>query len=111
MSVYLVWSNHAQLWWKPNRSGYTADVWEAGRFNAAQAADICKTRTWEDGQPPPEVMVFAPEHRRPALGVEEIRATPELMRRRIAAATEAAVKARAEFGDLKALSGEAACGG
>ncbi|MFD9950835.1 hypothetical protein ACFWYW_58925 [Nonomuraea sp. NPDC059023] len=107
MSVYLVWSNVAQLWWKPGRCGYTADLWDAGRFSAAQAADVCKTRTWEDGKPPPEVMVLAPEGDRGTLHVEEIRAAPEVMRRRVAEATKTAIEARNAFAAFEALAKEA----
>lgn len=35
------------LWWKPNRSGYTRYVEEAGRYTKSEAESICKMRGQE----------------------------------------------------------------
>jgi hypothetical protein len=94
MTTYLVWSHEHRAWWGPNHSGYTGDVWSAGRYDEAGALDTCGRRGWPRGAPPPEVMVVAPEDCRPQLTVAEIRAVPELMRQRIEDATRRAMAAR-----------------
>jgi hypothetical protein len=93
-TVYLVWSNEHRAWWGPNFSGYTQDVWAAGRYDEAGALNACRRRDWPEGAPPPEVMVLPPEHGRAVFTVDDIRAIPELMRSRIAEATRKAVAER-----------------
>ncbi|WP_436759401.1 hypothetical protein [Streptosporangium sp. V21-05] len=93
-STYLVWSNEQRTWRGPNGSGYTGDIWAAGRYDETEAAKACGLRTWSQGSPPPEVMVLAPEHGRDALTLDDIRAAPDLMRDRIAEATRDAIAAR-----------------
>lgn len=93
MSLFLVWSNEHHCWWGPNKSGYTDDVWQAGRYQQAAAQDVCRTRTWQQGRTPPEVMVLAPENNivdgfTPA----DLAVIPALMRRRIGEATQTALR-------------------
>ncbi|MEV4246994.1 hypothetical protein AB0J63_26720 [Streptosporangium canum] len=92
--TYLVWSNESAAWWGPNGSGYTADVWSAGRYDEANAIKACGMRTWSQGAQPPEVMVLAPEDGRAAFTVDDIRAVPDLMRQRIREATRQAIARR-----------------
>lgn len=46
---WLVWSNQHGMWWRPNRSGYTAFIEEAGRYSRAEAERIVAQATC-DGQ-------------------------------------------------------------
>lgn len=94
MSVYLIWSDHGGSWWRENGRGYTRDIWNAGRFDYAEARKACAMRTWSVAAPPPEVMVLAPEDGREFFTVDDIRAVPDLMRRRITDATEEALARR-----------------
>lgn len=94
MSIYLVWSNEHGAWWRPERSGYTGDVWAAGRYDEDAAAQICDTRSWRKAGPPPEVMVLAPENDRAAFTPTEIRAVPDLMLQRIRKATRQRIAER-----------------
>ncbi|WP_031166005.1 hypothetical protein [Streptosporangium roseum] len=93
-STYLVWSNKQHTWWGPNGSGYTADVWSAGRYDETEAIKACGMRTWSQGSQPPEVMVLAPENGRAAFTLDDIRAVPDLMRKRIREATRRAIAER-----------------
>lgn len=96
-TVYLVWSNDANAWWGPNSSGYTGDVWTAGRYDEADARGACGMRSWSDTPfPPPEVMVLAPENGKTHLTVDEVRAAPALMRQRVTVATHQAIREREE---------------
>lgn len=45
MATYLVWSNEHSLWWRPNHSGYTAYIEEAGRYDEAEASEIVSRAT------------------------------------------------------------------
>lgn len=94
-NIYLVWSNDAGSWWGPNGGGYTGNVWEAGRYNRDEAVKACGMRTWSLGAPPPEVMLLAPENGQRRFTVDDLRALPALMERRIAEATAAALATRA----------------
>ena len=85
--IYLVWSNEARAWWGPNAHAYCHDLWQAGRYNRAEAEKACNMRTWSLGSRPPEVMVGAPEDGHPLFAVEEIRGIPRVMQERIEAAT------------------------
>lgn len=78
--VYLVWSNDRGSWWGPNGGTYVHDVWSAGRYDEAEARKACGGRTWAQGQPPPEVMILAPEHGRGPFVAAEIKHVPEQMR-------------------------------
>lgn len=103
---YLVWSNEHDAWWKPNRRGYTHDVWQAGRYAEKEAAEVCRKAAygWRGGSPPPEVMVLAPENGRESLTVDELHVVSDVMRVR---AEEATAKAIAERKAAQ-QSGEAA---
>lgn len=92
--IYLVWSNEHRTWWGPDNSGYTGDVWAAGRYDEAAASQICGTRSWSHESRPPEVMVLAPEGDRDLFIVDDIRAVPDLMQKRIHEATRRAVAER-----------------
>lgn len=96
MSIYLVWSNEHDAWWRPNRSGYTHDVWQAGRYPEAEAVEICRKAAygWRGGSPPPEVMAPAPENDQDKFTVDDLRHMPERMAARAAAATKEALAAR-----------------
>jgi hypothetical protein len=86
--IYLVFSNHYRAYWGPNQSGYTEDVWEAGRYTHDEAKVICQARGRRQGdEPPHEVVVLAPEAGRQVFTVSEIRAVPQLMAKRIHEAT------------------------
>jgi hypothetical protein len=37
---FLVWSNQKGAWWRPNHSGYTSIIDEAGRYTLAEATAI-----------------------------------------------------------------------
>lgn len=57
---WLVYSREHNLWWRPNASGYTHHMSEAGRYSQADATKHCLSRSrGDDG--PPEFMVPAPE--------------------------------------------------
>lgn len=63
---WLVWSNEHGAFWRPNESGYTARIEEAGRYSKAQAEAICKDaspRAWSTSpnDVPPEICMPAPE--------------------------------------------------
>jgi hypothetical protein len=94
MSAYLVWSNEHRAWWRQNGSGYTQDVWTAGRYDEAQAIEACTRRSWEPGRPPPEVKVLAPESGQDTFTVADIQAIPEQMQARVKEATRAAIRER-----------------
>lgn len=82
-TTYLVWSNEHNAWWKPKRGGYTGDVWQAGRYGEAEAADCCRTRSRKPGARPREVMVLAPENNWPEFTVDDLRVIASLMQNRI----------------------------
>lgn len=72
---YLIWSNEHRMWWRPNHSGYTQNIEEAGRYVPGDAEQIVNrascdgqltvTRTnpmtGEEYAQLPEVAVPAPE--------------------------------------------------
>lgn len=96
VKTWLVWSNEHRCWWGPKFSGYTGDVWQAGRYTRAQAVEACGRRSWAPGQPPPEVMVAAPEDGcSDAFAVEEFRRVGRWMELRVEGATRRAVAERA----------------
>lgn len=58
---YLIWSNDASSWWKPNGAGYTANIYQAGRYTLHEARERAGRRSWPATMPiPPEVVVQAP---------------------------------------------------
>jgi hypothetical protein len=59
--TWLIWSCAAEVWWKPNRSGYTVDVAEAGRYSLAEAEAICSLRSPREDGKPNEIIVPSPE--------------------------------------------------
>ena len=61
---WLVWSNEHRAWWRPNRSGYTINLQEAGRYTFMEAGLICRNANYRSGSildsgVPPETMVPA----------------------------------------------------
>ena len=94
MSTYLVWSHEHQSYWRPNKSGYTTDWLHAGRYSAEDAADCCRSRSWEPRKPPPEVMILAPDSEQSSFTIAELRAVPMLLEGRINKATKAAMAER-----------------
>lgn len=42
---YLVWSNEHSSWWRPNHSGYTTFIEEAGRYERGEAERIVSRAT------------------------------------------------------------------
>ncbi|MEV6035994.1 hypothetical protein AB0L65_32905 [Nonomuraea sp. NPDC052116] len=96
VKVWLVWSNEHGAWWKPNRRGYTGDIWQAGRYTETEAAEICRKAAygWRGGSPPPEVMVSAPENDQDKFSVDDLRHMPERMAARAQEATKDAIAER-----------------
>jgi hypothetical protein len=86
-SGWLIWSRYHNAWWKPNESGYTADMMCAGRYDRQHADRLARVRKMGDGTPG-EVVVRAPELT--LIGAPNLM---EKMRGRISAATRAANKA------------------
>lgn len=98
-TIYLVYSNKAQAWWRENGSGYTQNIWDAGRYDEDGARKACQMRTWSLGAQPPEVMVPAPEESQNTLfSVTGIRAAQKDSWNRIKEATRQAIAER-EAGD------------
>lgn len=54
---YLVWSNEHRAWWRPNSSGYTKQVSDAGRYSREKAISIAHGRGWPTKGIPDEVPV------------------------------------------------------
>jgi hypothetical protein len=82
---WLIWSVRHSAWWKWAGLGYTSELVEAGRFTPQTAQAKCK---WDyDHDRPGSVMVPGPSLH--ALAAPEV---GELMRLRVGAALEAAVK-------------------
>lgn len=38
---YMIWCFERGMWWKPNSSGYTSNVFHAGKYTLGQAHSIC----------------------------------------------------------------------
>lgn len=93
---YLIWSHEHRGWWRGNRTGYSANLWDAGLYDAAEAQEICEQASigWHAGLPP-EVIVPLPENfaRR---GVDDVVAE---LRASIDAATKTATESRAQGDD------------
>lgn len=53
---YVIWSFEHDAWWKPGRSGYTQDLYQAGLYTAEDAARIVEdaNRFIEPGEKPNE---------------------------------------------------------
>lgn len=98
VKTWLVWSNDARTWWGANGSGYTGDVWDAGRYTREQALEVCGRRTWEADKQPPEVMVAAPEDGHSEFTVEQQRLIGRWMKYRIEDATRRATVERKAVG-------------
>lgn len=94
MTVYLVWSNYHNAWWGPDNAGYRNDVWKAGRYSEQDALAACRGRSWEPGQPPPEVIVEAPESGRETFTVAEVAGLDRLIVERIKEANRRAIAER-----------------
>ena len=62
---YLIWSHSHRAWWRPERSGYTSEIDQAGRYSREEADQICpghpRCGDPDDGGPW-ETMHLAPEH-------------------------------------------------
>ncbi|GAA2623661.1 hypothetical protein GCM10010399_63650 [Dactylosporangium fulvum] len=89
---HLLWSNRYHQWWRPNRAGYTSDVWQAGRYSRTDA--VFEARVDDHENPPAIVAVLAPEAGRDAFTPAELAGVGEMMRQRTAAATAAVIDAR-----------------
>lgn len=92
--LYLIWSHEHCRWWATGNTGYTRDLWAAGRYSWADADRECRQRSWEDGKLPPEVMVLAPEDDHLTFTAAELRNIDSLMNVRIAHATDMARERR-----------------
>lgn len=57
MNRYLIWSNEHRMWWRPNRSGYTRDIAQAGRYDKGDAIQICRLRDQVPEHPLPELPI------------------------------------------------------
>jgi ribosomal protein S27AE len=97
---HLLWSNRWNAWWGPNRSGYTNDVWQAGRYTRSEA--VAEARCDAHETPPPIVAAPAPEAGVDSFTAAELAGVGELMRRRVEAATAAAIAAHTETPDDRA---------
>ncbi len=93
---YLIWSNKQNAWWGPDGRYYVQDVWDAGRFELADAEKRCAIRTWGPGKLPPEVAVEAPETHLPLDTFEQIEAAPTITRRLVDEVTRCAMRERQE---------------
>lgn len=62
------------LWWKPNRSGYTRYVEEAGRYTPAEAAEIASMNRGSVGAVPLDVVM---EHASRVLRIGALHERPE----------------------------------
>lgn len=89
---HLLWSNRYDMWWKPNRAGYTTDVWQAGRYTLTEA--VAEARCDSHETPPSIVAVLAPEAGVDGFTVADLAEVAGWMRRRVADATAAVVNAR-----------------
>jgi hypothetical protein len=58
--LYLIWSNHHGMWWKPNAAGYTGDARNAGRWTLEDGEIRMRGRDWPRGSLPPEILVQRP---------------------------------------------------
>lgn len=58
---WLVYSREHNAWWRANRSGYTNDIAQAGRYSKAEAEGCCNKRDEQQDGSPSEVAVIAPE--------------------------------------------------
>lgn len=57
---WLIYSREHNAFWRPNSSGYTWEIAQAGRYTESEARERCQVREHEDGGPG-EIMVVAPE--------------------------------------------------
>ncbi|MER7280505.1 hypothetical protein ABT369_39310 [Dactylosporangium sp. NPDC000244] len=89
---HLLWSNRWNSWWGPNRSGYTSDVWQAGRYTRAEA--VAEARCDAHENPPPIVAVLAPEAGMDHFTATQLAGVSEAMRLRVTEATAAVVAAQ-----------------
>ncbi len=95
--IWLVWSVKHRTWWKENRSGYTPDVWWAGRYTRREAEDAARTAgTPLAGELPHAVALLAPEAGQVSFTPDEIRAVPGMMRERIGTAVKNAMRGHAD---------------
>lgn len=46
--MYVIWSFEHHAWWGPHRQGYTADIFSAGRYTAAEAGAIVTSSIFND---------------------------------------------------------------
>jgi hypothetical protein len=92
--VYLIWSTRWSTWREQDGGRYNSDVWSAGRFDEAEARAVVEAITWPEGEPPPLVMVVAPEHGRMPFAAAEIRLVPEQMRKLVRLETHRRLRER-----------------
>ena len=59
--LYFIWSNEHRAWRSPDERGYTRELNDAGFYTHQRAIEICARATlgWLEGDPPPEIPVFA----------------------------------------------------
>lgn len=99
---YLVWSHDRSSWWCAGGAGYTTHITSAGRFDLEEAQQRANGRSWVRPTSPADVVVRAP--------TPGLLASPELdkvMQDRIFGATRAAIAARRDSDNARAV-GEAA---
>jgi hypothetical protein len=77
--IYLIWSNQHHMWWGPDRSHYTSDPWQAGRYSETEAAGICDSTRTDNNQLPRAVKVPAPEQGHTRLSLYQIQAAPSIL--------------------------------
>lgn len=76
--VYLIRKLDDRTWWKPESSGYTTDVWQAGRYSADEALEASR------GESMWHLIVPAPESgRSPFFDASELAGIEQLMEDRI----------------------------
>lgn len=56
---YWIWCNERNMWWRPNRRGYTSEREEAGVYSLEEATEICdNANRFCSPEHPEEVMVL-----------------------------------------------------
>ena len=68
--MYLIWSNDAMAWWKPNNAGYTGSTADAGRYSREDALKTCCHG--RDGWNPNRVTPEIPVRESDVLEIEEM---------------------------------------
>lgn len=58
---WLIYSREHNMFWGPNRCGYTSDIAQAGRYTKDDADKLCGMRDPQPDGTPSEIAVIAPE--------------------------------------------------